>query len=195
MCLDLFDGLPFDQRWGAGLHHLSRYAGKASVWFANIDDLPEESNRVTLDDELTDSSGLPAPRVQYRFSENTRRSMDFHTERMIEAHEAAGAAHVFRGPTWPSGHLLGTARMGADPETSVVDAYGRCHDVPNLFVIDGSVMVTGGVREPDRDDRRLLPALRASSGGNGRPACGGRGMIPLALEDRTTVLAKGFDEP
>jgi choline dehydrogenase-like flavoprotein len=45
----------------------------------------------------------------------------------------------------PAGwHLMGTARMGTDPENSVVDASGRSHDVPNLYVIDGSVLVTGG---------------------------------------------------
>jgi choline dehydrogenase-like flavoprotein len=146
--LELFDSLPFEDRWGAGLHRLSRYAGKGSIWTATVDDLPEESNCVTLDPALTDSSGLPAPRVQYRYSENTQRSMEFHYQRMEEAHEAAGAAHVFRGPIVPSGHLLGTARMGADLETSVVDGYGRCHDVPNLFIIDGSVMVTGASVNP-----------------------------------------------
>ncbi len=53
-------------------------------------------------------------------------------------------------PLVPSGHLLGTARMGSDPAASVVDPFGRAHDVPNLFIVDGSVMVTGG-GEPDID--------------------------------------------
>jgi choline dehydrogenase-like flavoprotein len=146
--LNLFDNLPFEQRWGAGLHRLSQYAGKASIWFAGVDDLPEESNRVTLDPTLTDSSGLPAPRVHFRYSDNTRRSIEWNTQRMMETHREAGAAHVMRGPTWPSGHLLGTARMGDDPGASVVNGYGRCHDVSNLFIIDGSVMVTGGAVNP-----------------------------------------------
>jgi choline dehydrogenase-like flavoprotein len=146
--LRLFDGLPFEERWGTGLHHLSRYGGKAFLWSATVDDLPEERNRVTLDPELTDSSGLPAPRVDFRYSEDTLRNIEFQFNRMVEAHEAAGAAHVVRGPIVPSGHLLGTARMGDDPETSVVDGYGRCHDVPNLFIVDGSVMVTGGAVNP-----------------------------------------------
>lgn len=146
--LDLFNDLPFEERWGAGLHRLARYAGKGSIWTATVDDLPEESNRVTLDPDLTDSSGLPAPRIAYRYSDNTISQMEFHYDRMVEAHEAAGAAHVFRGPIVQSGHMLGTARMGDDPQTSVVDGYGRCHDVPNLFVIDGSVMVTGASVNP-----------------------------------------------
>jgi choline dehydrogenase-like flavoprotein len=46
------------------------------------------------------------------------------------------------------GHLLGTARMGADPATSVVDQFGRSHDVPNLFTVDGSIFVTSGGVNP-----------------------------------------------
>ena len=45
-------------------------------------------------------------------------------------------------------HLMGTARMGNDPRTSVVNAWGRAHDVPNLFIVDGSLMVTGGAVNP-----------------------------------------------
>ncbi len=180
--LRLFDGLPFEERWGTGLHQLSSYAGKAFLWSATVDDLPEESNRVILDDELTDSSGLPAPRIQFRYSEDTLRNIEFQYDRMVEAHEAAGAAHIFRGPIVPSGHLLGTARMGDDPQRSVVDGYGRCHDVPNLFIVDGSVMVTGGAVNPTATIAAFALAGRASSGGNRRPACGGRGMTALALE-------------
>ena len=59
---------------------------------------------------------------------------------------AAGASSVQSGqmPTGGAYHLMGTARMGDDPSKSVVDKWGRAHDVQNLFVIDGSVMVTGG---------------------------------------------------
>lgn len=148
--LDLFNDLPFEQRWGKGLHRLSQHAGKVLNWVANVEDLPEESNRVTLDPELTDSDGLPAPVIEYRISENSQRNIDFSLERMREAHEAAGAAHTFEIPLWVDapGHLLGTARMGEDPATSVVDSFGRSHDVPNLFIVDGSVMVTSGGVNP-----------------------------------------------
>lgn len=146
--LNLFGELPLEQRWGSGLHELATHAGKALYWLALVEDLPEPANRVTLDPRLKDSSGLPAPRVHYRLSENSRRCMEFSIERMTEAHLAAGATHTFVEPTGPSGHLLGTARMGTDPDTSVVDSFGRSHDVPNLFIADGSVMVTGGGVNP-----------------------------------------------
>ena len=148
--LENFDGLPFEQRWGPAAHDLARYAGRALSWAGNIEDLPEESNRVVLDATLTDSDGVPAPRIEYRISENTQKSLDFALDRMVEMHEAAGATHVFRHPLWKEapGHLLGTARMGNDPSTSVVDRFCRSHDVPNLFIVDGSVMVTSGAVNP-----------------------------------------------
>ena len=81
---------------------------------------------------------------------------------MVEMHEAAGASHIFRQPLWKEapGHLLGTARMGNDPKTSVVDRFGRSHDVPNIFIVDGSVMVTSGAVNPTATIAAL--ALRAA---------------------------------
>lgn len=145
---DLYKDRPFEERWGKAAHALSRRAGKGLMWYANMDDLPEEHNRVTLDERLTDSSGLPAPKIDYTISENTRKMLDFSIEKLTEAHRAAGAIDIFYDPLVPSGHLLGTARCGNDPATSVVDGYGRSHDVPNLFIVDGSVMVTGGGLNP-----------------------------------------------
>ncbi|HRI97443.1 MAG TPA: GMC family oxidoreductase, partial [Nocardioides sp.] len=139
---------PFDERWGSQVHDIARHLGRTMTWSANIDDLPEESNTVTLDPLRTDSSGLPGAKISYRMSENTRRMIEFTDDRMVEAHEAAGAVRVIRGEMTESGHLLGTARMGNDPRTSVVDRWGRAHDVPNLFIVDGSVMVTGGSVNP-----------------------------------------------
>ena len=86
----------------------------------------------------------PAPRVSYTLSENSRRMLDHGIARAREALEAAGAHAVAFNPLLRAGgwHLMGTARMGTDPATSVVDGEGRCHDVPNLYIVDGSVMVT-----------------------------------------------------
>ena len=148
--LSAFDHLPFDQRWGAAVHDMAKYAGHALSWAGNIEDLPEETNHVTLDPVLKDGDGIPAPRIEYRISENTQKSLDFALDRMVEMHQAAGATHISKTPLWREapGHILGTARMGNDPRTSVVDRFGRSHDVPNLFIVDGSVMVTSGGVNP-----------------------------------------------
>ncbi len=160
--LENFRHLPFEERWGAAVHDLTEHAGRALSWAGNIEDLPEERNRVTLDPDLKDSDGIPAPRIDYRISENTQRNLDFTLDRMVEMHAAAGAAHIARNPLWREapGHILGTARMGRDPKTSVVDPYGRSHDVPNLFIVDGSVMVTSGAVNPTATIAAL--ALRAA---------------------------------
>ncbi|MDQ6772102.1 MAG: GMC family oxidoreductase [Candidatus Dormibacteraeota bacterium] len=137
--------------WGPGFHrHLRQRLGRSAMWGIIAEDLPEESNRVVLDSSRTDSSGLPAARILYRMSENSRRLMAFHQERAKESLEAAGAyetvvAPFIRGTGW---HLLGTAVMGDNPENSVVDQWGRAHDVPNLYIFDGSIWPTSAGMNP-----------------------------------------------
>ncbi len=114
------------------------------------DDLPEEHNRVTLDPVLKDTNGIPAPKIDYAIGDNTRRMMEHGIARAEEILTAAGATRLTCSRTvlnYP-GHLLGTARMGRDPERSVVNEWGRSHDVKNLFIVDGSVFVTGGGVNP-----------------------------------------------
>lgn len=121
---------------------------KASIghmiqWVIVPEDLPEETNYVSLSSTLKDADGLPAPSIHYRVSENTRRLLDFHIDRARESHEAGGAQRAWVGGRgFSSGHNTGTARMGEDPATSVTDRWGRCHDVPNLYVVDGSLFPT-----------------------------------------------------
>jgi choline dehydrogenase-like flavoprotein len=117
--------------------------GHMIAWDVIPEDLPEETNYVALDPALTDSDGLPAPAVHYRTSENTDRMIDFNLDRALESLQAAGARTAWvSGRNRTSGHIMGTATMGDDPTTSVVDRYGRCHDVPNLYIIDSSVFPT-----------------------------------------------------
>ena len=99
---------------------------------------------------LTDPDGVPAPKVSYRISDNTRNNLRFTVDRMTELHAASGAAETFPVELWidQPGHLLGTARMGNDPRTSVVNSYGQSHDVPNLYIADGSIFVTSGTANP-----------------------------------------------
>ncbi len=124
---------------------------------AICEDLPEEHNTVTLDPVLKDSSGIPAPKIDYTLSENSRRMLDFAVARATEILRAAGARDV--GSETPIGdggwHLMGTARMGTDPARSVVNAWGRSHDVTNLFIVDGSIFVTSAGVNPTRTIQAL----------------------------------------
>jgi choline dehydrogenase-like flavoprotein len=140
-----------DIPWGSGHHEAfaKRYDRTIGIGIC-CEDLPEAHNTVTLDPVLKDSSGIPAPKVSYRISENTRRMLQHGLDRGVEVMKAAGAWDVHtEGPMRASGwHLLGTARMGTDPERSVVNEWGRSHDVKNLFVVDGSVFVTSSGVNP-----------------------------------------------
>ena len=137
--------------WGEDHHDEFKQRFGHSVGIAIMsEDLPEEHNMVTLDSEMTDSDGIPAPKINYTVSENTAKMLQHGVARATEIMEAAGATKVFsstlrRNAGW---HLLGTARMGEDPETSVVDRWGRTHDVSNLFIIDGSIFTTSACVNP-----------------------------------------------
>jgi len=123
-----------------------RTAGMVAI----CEDLPEPTNCVTLDPDLKDSDGIPAPKVTYRLSENSRRMLAHAVARGEEVLGAAGAKSTFsEAPLSMAGwHLMGTARMGSDPRTSVVNDWGRCHDVRNLFIVDGSIFVTAAGVNP-----------------------------------------------
>lgn len=147
--------------WGAGHHAFMKARfGRSASWVLITEDLPEPDNRVELSPTITDDAGLPAPQIFYRTSQNTQRLMDWHIERARESLEAAGAreTEVIRYPA--NGHLMGTARMGTDPETSVVDPDCRAHEIPNLVIPDGSVFVTAGSANPTTTIAAL--ALRAA---------------------------------
>lgn len=137
--------------WGEGHHDAfeSKFSKTATVVIIG-EDLPEEINTVTLDSELTDGDGIPAPKITYRMSENSLKMMAHGVEKAEELLKASGAIRVTSNPLsrvagW---HLMGTARMGLDPSSSVVNEKGQAHDVRNLFIVDGSVFVTGAAVNP-----------------------------------------------
>jgi len=137
--------------WGEGFHReLRRRLGHSAMWGIIAEDLPEESNLVALDPDTRDDYGIPGAKVVYTNSENSQRMMAFHQERAKESLLAAGAYDVIVAPFieatgW---HILGTCKMGDDPASSVVDRWGRTHDVPNLYVFDGSTWPTSSGMNP-----------------------------------------------
>lgn len=137
--------------WGAGFHdEVARRFDRSIAWGIIAEDLPDESNFVSLSPTLTDAWGMPAPALHYRLSENSAAILDFNLARAAESLTAAGAretmvAPLIRESGW---HILGTCVMGTDPARSVVDRFGRSHDVPNLFIADGSVWPTSSGTNP-----------------------------------------------
>lgn len=114
--------------------------------------LPLSSNNVTLDPDVKDMWGRPALRTTFMNHPDDFATMKFFYDRSMELMEAAGAVQIagsFSAQGQRGGvHLLGTCRMGNDPDTSVVDRYNRSHEVPNLYMVDGGSMVTSGRGQP-----------------------------------------------
>ncbi|HJU73751.1 MAG TPA: GMC family oxidoreductase, partial [Gemmatimonadaceae bacterium] len=113
--------------------------------------LPVESNNITLDPMVKDDFGVPALRVTYSDHPDDLKMSEFLLARCKEVFEVAKARQYWGAPVAPqtfSAHLLGTCRMGDDAAKSVIDKFHRAHDVPNLFICDGSSLVTSGRGQP-----------------------------------------------
>jgi choline dehydrogenase-like flavoprotein len=107
--------------------------------------LPWEDNRVELAEEK-DQHGLPVAKVTFNLHDNDKKLIEFGKNKVMEIMWASGAKQVVQESRFA--HLVGAARMGSNPSTSVVDKFGRTHDVPNLFVCDGSILPTQGSANP-----------------------------------------------
>lgn len=130
--------------WGNALSdEMQKYNHQAGLKMVG-EMLPQERNRVTLADEK-DQYGLPIARVTYSLCDNDKRMIAHSLDFMSQALSAADGRDIWR-ETDDTCHLNGTARMGNDSRTSVVNADCRSWDIPNLWVCDGSVFPTvGGV--------------------------------------------------
>ena len=134
--------------WGRGFTEvLDRYDSVAGMWLVG-EDMPRETNRVTLHPSVVDQWGEPVPNVHFDDHSNDE-AMREHAWGQGEAvYQAVGALKTYRTPPYPSTHNMGTCRMSARPEDGVVNAFGQAHDVSNLFVSDGSQFTTGAAGNP-----------------------------------------------
>jgi choline dehydrogenase-like flavoprotein len=107
--------------------------------------LPWEDNRVELAAEK-DRNGIPVAKVTFNLHDNDKKMIEYGKNKVMEIMQSAGAEEVVEEARYS--HLVGGARMGNDPRTSVVDRFGRTHDIPNPFVCDENVMPTQGSANP-----------------------------------------------
>jgi choline dehydrogenase-like flavoprotein len=108
--------------------------------------MPQRRNEVRLHPVERDQYGLPVPHILFTYHENDRCLITHAIDRMEEIMDRAGGVDIWSADR--TAHLLGTCRMGHARDDSVVDADCRAHDVPNLFICDGSVFPTSTAVNP-----------------------------------------------
>jgi choline dehydrogenase-like flavoprotein len=114
--------------------------------------LPRHENYIEIDPHLVDAWGIPALRVHCAYGENERKMLDDMVVGATEMLEAMGATNIMPikedNPPGLVIHETGTARMGRDPKTSVLNAHNQMWDVKNVFVTDGACMTSTANQNP-----------------------------------------------
>jgi choline dehydrogenase-like flavoprotein len=147
-------GLPFmaaflnPGAWGRSFTSaMEQYPQMAGMWLVG-EDLPQETNRVTLDPTAKDKFGLPVASVHYDDHPNDAAMRDHAYKQGSAVYEAIGATATFPTPPYPSTHNMGTNRMSANAKDGVVNKFGQTHDIKNLFVSDGSQFTSSAACNP-----------------------------------------------
>jgi choline dehydrogenase-like flavoprotein len=134
--------------WGRGFTSaMDAYDHMAGLWIVG-EDMPQAKNRVTLDAAAKDRHGLPVAKVHFDDHRNDIAMRDHAYGQGRALYEAVGATRTFETTPYPSTHNLGTNRMSANARDGVVDKWGKAHDLPNLYVSDGSQFTSGAACNP-----------------------------------------------
>lgn len=169
----MFGGAPpSDKNWGAEYKALIEHTFSRQMGFmVNGTSLPMDSNNITLHPTNTDKWGRPSIVVTYKDHPDDLANANFLLGKAQEMMDVAGAERTWAFPMEASTggvHLLGTCRMGDDPATSVIDKDHRAHDVPNLFICDGSSLVSSTRGQPTMSIMalafRAADRIRAAAG-------------------------------
>ncbi len=117
------------------------YFGKTIPMAIICEDTPNKDNYIQLDYKNKDSDGMPGIKVNYRLSKNTKRMLSHGINQCKKLLKTAGAKKITAfGPVKNTGwHLVGTAKMGTNKKNSIVNKFGQCHEIKNLFIIDSSI--------------------------------------------------------
>ncbi|MBM3517824.1 MAG: GMC family oxidoreductase [Alphaproteobacteria bacterium] len=116
--------------------------------FINGEDMPIETNQVSLHPNKRDRFGLPIPNINIDDHPNDTAMRNYSLKQVAELMMAAGAVRTIECPPMPGSHNMGTCRMSNGARDGVVNKWGQTHDIPNLFVADGSIFTTAGGCNP-----------------------------------------------
>jgi choline dehydrogenase-like flavoprotein len=139
--------------FGIDFKHMLREPGPWRFTFAMFGEcLPNPDNRMELNKDKLDTWGIPTLNISHKWRENELALFKDAQVTAAEMLEAAGAKDISlrTTPSTPGEgiHEMGSARMGHDPKTSVLNSWNQAHDVKNLFVTDGSFMVSSACQNP-----------------------------------------------
>ena len=145
--------------FGADLKATLRDPGPWNMEFHGFGEaLPEYENHVSLDPEITDQWGIPALRISCQWAENEMIMREDMKQAAMEMLDAAGATGIEAFDHYTDSglgaepglgiHEMGTARMGRDPATSVLNGHNQVHAAPNVFVTDGACMTSSACQNP-----------------------------------------------
>jgi choline dehydrogenase-like flavoprotein len=126
---------------------IEQYRNAAGLWIVG-EDMPQQSNRVSLHPSIKDKNGMPVANVHYQDHPNDTAMRNHAWKQSTALYEAAGAKRVYTRMPFPSTHNMGTCRQSSKPGTGVCNGFGQTHDVTNLFISDGSQFTTSAAENP-----------------------------------------------
>src|SRR5262249_30688666 len=157
--------MPGQPGWGSSWKaFVKENADRTNGAYLQKTTLPYEDNFLDLDPGVKDHFGQPVIRITAEYKENEKNIALFMQDKMEQWYRTAGATRILRqpigGPMTPTTHAYGGTRMGTNPETKVVNAWGFLHEAPNLGILRGSFMGASGGRDPTL--RLPAPAWRTA---------------------------------
>ena len=147
------DIMQSEKGWGTSLKEKITKPGPWTFWMGGWGEtLPYEDNRVTLNTQKKDPLGLPVVQIDFEFKSNEKLMQKDMQKSALEILQACGFNQIksfnYQDPGGTCVHEMGTARMGNDPKTSVLNAFNQVHSVPNVFITDGSAMTSSSCVNP-----------------------------------------------
>ncbi len=126
---------------------LDNYENTSGMWIVG-EDIPQESNQITIHKTKKDQYGTPVANVHYDDHPNDIAMRNYAYKKAEALYKSVGAIDIYKTPPYPSTHNLGTNRMSENSSEGVVDKWGRTHDIKNLFICDGSIFTSGASENP-----------------------------------------------
>ena len=147
------DIMKLDSSFGEEFKQQLTTPGPWTMWMGAWGEcLPNPENKIWLDQHKTDKWGLPLVNISFEFGENEKAMRKDAESCAVEMLDVAGFKNIksfdYDPPGGTTVHEMGTARMGNDPKTSVLNSNNQMHDVKNVFITDGSCMTSGGCQNP-----------------------------------------------